>query len=92
MILGEYIKQPADRTDYDIDFTDWLIPGDSIADVSAQATPDTIRIDSIQNSTPRVKTWLSNGLDGVKYRISITITTHGGRVKQVEFNVKVKDY
>jgi hypothetical protein len=39
----------------------------------------------------RVKVWLSGGLDGVTYKLRATVDTEGGRRKEVDFKLKVKD-
>jgi hypothetical protein len=38
------------------------------------------------------KVYTSGGTDGVTYKITATVTTTGGRVKQAEIKVKVKEY
>ena len=37
------------------------------------------------------KQWVSGGTVGVTYKVTVTCTTNAGRVKQVEFTVKIKD-
>ncbi len=39
----------------------------------------------------RVKVWLSDGIDGVTYKLTLTIETEDGRVKEVDFKIKVKE-
>jgi hypothetical protein len=93
-ILAKFEKQPADVQDFDIDFTEWLAgmsdtaPGPTGVVVVA-TTGITITATSLLNGV--VKVWMSGGADGVTYKVTVTVTTVGGRVKQAEFNVKVKE-
>lgn len=97
MILDKYIKQPAEVKDYDIDFSEWLPTGDTISTYEADVVcivgtdDDTLTVDSQSASSTTVKTWLSGGTDGCTYKVTVTVTTVGGRVDQSEFKVKVKD-
>lgn len=102
MILGTFIKQPAEYLDYDIDFSDFLPGGDTLQytgnppvpnPLSVTATPAGITIGPtyVLNDGKAIKQWLSGGTNGVRYKITLTATTNGGRVKQVEFVVRVKD-
>lgn len=90
-ILGTFVKQPADRLDYDVDYTDWLTVGDSIEGALVMSSPNGLTVDSVFNNTPRIKIWLSGGTDKVRYKVTLTATTADGRVKQDEFLVVVKD-
>ncbi len=93
MILDTYTKQPAEVLDYDIDYTDWLEAGDII--VGKTVTVDTgLNIDSssIFGASLKVKVWLSGGTHGTTYKVTVTITTLLGMVKQDEFKIRVKEY
>ena len=94
-ILAKFEKQPADVQDFDIDFTEWLTgmvdtaPGPSGVEVVAEAGL-TILGCVLNNGV--VKVWTSGGTDGTTYKITVTVTTEGNRVKQAEIKVKVKEY
>jgi hypothetical protein len=91
MILGTFNKQPAEVMDYDIDFTKWMVEGDSI--VAALATVDNPGLTITQTliTTPVVKVWVSGGTTSNTYKITVIATSTGGRVKEVEFKLKVKE-
>jgi hypothetical protein len=99
MILMKYDKQPADVKDYDTDYTDWMPTGDAISTYSASVvcltdtteTSPTLLVDSQEATSLVLKTWLSGGTSGQTYKVTVTITTTGGRTDQAEFKVKVKD-
>lgn len=91
-VIGKVNKQPADRIDYDIDCSDLVAGGDSIASVAAPVvTPTGLTADAFVISANTVKIWFNSGVTGVTYKVEVTVTTTLGRVKQDEIKVKVKD-
>jgi hypothetical protein len=101
MILGRFIKQPAETLDYDIDFTEFLNDGDTLVSSGSPAVPVPLNVvvsptgltigGTYVLSGTTIKQWLSGGTDGIKYKVTLTATSNAGRVKQVEFYVRVKD-
>ena len=95
MILGTYRKQPADVRDVPITFYDYLAEfgdGDTIASATAVSDSTDLTIDSVSTFDASVVVWVRGGTNGGSYKVTITATTVAGRVKQVEFRVRVKDY
>lgn len=91
-MLGTVTKQPADVLDYDIDFSQWLPADDAVLSVTTAVEPTGVLVvDYTQVLSPTVKVWVSGGTDGSTYKVTLTATTDGGRVKQEEFKVRVKD-
>ena len=97
MILAKYEKQPAEVKDYDIDYSEWLGPvADTVASTTAivtsvtEAVP-TLEIDSIMETSTTVKLWVSGGTGGVSYKVTVQMTTTGGRLDESELVFKVKD-
>ena len=97
MILSRYTKQPVEVKDYDIDYSEWLGPvADTVASTTAivtsvtEAVP-TLEIDSIMESSTAVKLWISGGTAGVSYKVTVQMTTTGGRLDESELVFKVKD-
>jgi alkylation response protein AidB-like acyl-CoA dehydrogenase len=94
-ILAKFEKQPADEQDFDIDYGEWLAgmgdtaPGPGGVTVYAD-TGITVLAYVLTDGV--VKVWTSGGTDGTTYKITATVTTQGGRVKQAEIKVKVKEY
>lgn len=90
-ILGKFTKQPVEIQDYDIDFTSYLESLNDIAlsHVAAAETGLTVLSSALTDGV--VKVFVSGGLDGSSYKVSATITTQGGRVKQGDILVKVKE-
>lgn len=101
MILGKFIKQPAETLDYDIDFSEFLTDGDTLLATGNPPVPSPLNVVVDQPGlslgptfivgTNTIKQWVSGGTNGVKYKITITATSNAGRVKQVEFVIRVKD-
>lgn len=101
MIIGKFIKQPAEILDYDIDFSEFLADGDTLISTGNPAVPSPLNVvvtppgltlgPTFVLSGVTLKQWLSGGTDGVKYKVTVTATSNAGRVKQVEFVVRVKD-
>lgn len=93
MILGAVTQQPAERLDYDIDYAeqDFLTTGETIS--SAVATVDPVGLTvALVNVSPRIKLWIEGGTAGTTYKVTTTATTSGGRIKQDELKVRIKDY
>lgn len=101
MIIGKFTKQPAENLDYDVDFSEFLADGDTLVSTGNPPEPSpknvvvepaglTLGPTFVVNDTI-IKQWVSGGVDGTKYKITITATSNAGRVKQVEFQIRVKD-
>lgn len=91
-VLASFIKQPADVQDYDIDFSKYLDAIDDTADRYSVTTGEGLNIDYSQLVDKRIKVWVSGGISGTVYKVTVTLTTFGGRTKQVEIKIKVKEY
>ena len=90
-ILGKFTKQPADVLDYDFDYSDWL--DDRVDTIATQTvTADTgITVGTVSNASGVVKAWISGGTDGQTYKVTCTMTSAGGRIKQAEISIRVKE-
>lgn len=101
MILGKFTKQPAETLDFDIDFSEFLSDGDSLVVVGDPPVPSPLDVvvspvgltlgPTIVVNGLVIKQWVSGGTDGQKYKITLTATSNAGRIKQVEFIVRVKE-
>jgi hypothetical protein len=91
MILGTFQKQPVDRLDYDVTYANWLTEGDNVGSVTTNVTPEGLTVETVYVHDPIVKIWLSGGESGTTYKVTLTISTDDGRIRQDEFKVKVKD-
>lgn len=90
-ILDNFSKQSAEVQDYDIDFTEYLYPFTDTP-LSFTVTADTgitLALSSITGNV--VKVWLAGGTDQIDYKVSIVMTTTGGRVKQADIVIRVQN-
>lgn len=90
-VLGSFTKQPAEKESYSINYEDDLIGADGIASAVVAVDQVGLTITASVVVSPRVKVFLADGIDGVRYKVTVTATTDDGRVLQDEFIVKVKD-
>lgn len=100
MILDRKEKQPAEVKDYPIDYSEWLgeiSGGDTLASAVAVAVCTTdaadtaLVVDQVVLSNTALAVWLSAGTANQNYKVTVTVTTTGGRVDESEFIVKLKD-
>lgn len=92
-MLGIVTKQPADILDYDIDFSDWIADDDLITNGTVTIDPTGALIsNTVQIHSPTVKVWLAGGTNNSTYKVTLLASTRQGRVKEVEFKVRVREY
>jgi hypothetical protein len=90
-LLGKFIKQPGEVLDYDVDFSEWFgnrtdTPASHTATAEAGLT-----VVSSQLSGNIVKVICSGGVDAVAYKVTVRLTTSAGLIKEVDFQVKIKE-
>ena len=84
-----FYKQPDEVLDYDIDLTDWMADSDTVTGTTASADSGlTVTVSNATTTTPKI--WCSSGTDGATYKVTATITTDGGRTKEVDFKIAVR--
>jgi hypothetical protein len=74
-------KSPAAILTYDIDWSPWLVPGETIVDATITADAGiTVNPSGKSTSTSAgvVTFWLGGGASGATYMVTITITTSSG--------------
>lgn len=91
MNLGNFTKQPVEVKDYDLDYTDWLTASDNVESATVTVEPAGLTVESVFVNDPRIKIWVSGGTDATQYKLTVTMTSADGRVKQDEFKIRVKD-
>lgn len=88
-------KRPDDHLDYDVEYERWLSDDDSVQSAEAEVDPvsDTtpLVIESVQLFGTIVKVWISGGINGISYKVKVTATTTEGRVKEIEFIIRVTE-
>lgn len=97
-----FTKQPAERLAYDFEFLEWFenLEGDDIEAASVEVVSASVGAVSdlaveqplrINSPSTRVKIWIEGGVNGVRYKLTLTIDTEGGRRKTVDFYLRVKE-
>lgn len=71
-------KSPSDVLDYAVDFADFLAD-DTITNAVITVSPSDMTVSNITWTGTNVSFWLSAGDLDVRYTVSVTITTNGGR-------------
>lgn len=90
--IDQFVKRPADRQDYDINFGPYLAPfspPDTLSGAPAVVAAAGITLEAVAVSDSVVKVWLSGGTADTTYPIKCTVTTSGGRVLETEIAVLV---
>lgn len=91
-VLGKFIKQPAEKESYSIEYADDLVDADAIASAVVTVEPVGLTIVSSLVAGTRVKVLVSDGANGTRYKVTVTATTDDGRILQDEFVISIKDY
>ena len=85
-----FVKDPNAVLDYTVDWSSWLVSGDTIS-VSVWVVPAGITKDSDTSNTTEATVWLSGGTVGLSYRLTNRITTTDGRTDERSLTVAIKD-
>src|SRR5690554_4162498 len=98
-ILRDFEKQPRERKDYDVEYIKWLTRvQDVIASfkthVECLTDPDdsSLEIYSSDYTDMTIKLWVSGGEDEQRYKVTILMTTAGGRTDESEVIFRIKDH
>ena len=90
-IVATYKQQPADNLDYAFDYTEFLQSGDSVASGTITVSPSGLTVTGPVVSGKQLKYWVTGGASGVKYKVTVTMRTAVGRIKQDEAIFQIKD-
>jgi hypothetical protein len=90
MRLGTASQQPNEKISYTVEYAD-VLDQDRIANAGAVASPDGLTVTNVGPYDSRVKFWVTGGVDGTTYKITVTMNTNDGRVFQDEILMKIKE-
>ena len=92
-VIASFKKQPVERLDYNVDYEPWLDSGDSLSEVTTSVSPaGELAVFSSAIIGKRIQLWISDGVDKKTYKVTVTVTTSAGRIKQDEVSFSVKEY
>lgn len=106
MAIGTFTKQPAEILDFDIDYSEFFdaLGGDTISGMPTAAVtaassgvvadltlgPGSLpEVDLVSNQIAKV--WVGAGISGATYKVTVTMTSAGGRVKEADVTVRVRE-
>ena len=93
-LLGKFVKQPAEVLDYRFDFTEWLRDcQDSIDSVQVDAfgSGALLQVAQVGHLDGSVAALVARGQNGQTYKLTCTITTTGGRIKEADVSIRIKE-
>lgn len=88
--MKTWSKQPNDHLDYDLVLREWLPGDDRLTTIEIEA-PAGIDVTGTSINDNRAKIWIEGGEDGQRYKFSAILITQGGREKEVDFAINVRD-
>lgn len=96
MRLSTYVKTPAERKRYAIDYSEWLDTAETLTDVNFSVTPATttpFSVDAFVLDTDfkSVIFFVSGGENTKQYTVDVRATTSGGQIKEDTIIYTVRD-
>lgn len=88
--MNTFTKQSTELLDYKLDFSEWLAGGDTISSTD-ETIPDGLTLDKKVTDSTMVTLFIKGGTDGETYKVTSKVTTTSGLIKEVDFQIKVKD-
>lgn len=82
-------KGPGELLDYPITIDFAATPGDTITGTPTWTIPTGLTLFNQSNTTTMVVVWLGGGTPGVRYTVSFSAQTAGGRTIERSFEVRV---
>lgn len=86
-MTAKFTKCASERLDYDFDYTNALVGGDTIT--ASVFDIDILIYDGNSYSTKAAKVWIKSGVVGVTYNVLNTITTAQGRIFTRKFEILI---
>jgi hypothetical protein len=83
-------KDPSALLDYTLDWSAWLVAGDTILTAAFVAPPDLVVDDSSRVDTAAT-VWLSGGTHGKYYEVRCAVTTANGREDTRSFLIACRE-
>lgn len=90
-ILAKFEKQPSEVQDYDIDYSEYLTALEDTAATAVVTCDSGLTVISSSVIGSVVKVWVSGGDSGATYKVTSLLTTTGGRKREADIKVKVKE-
>lgn len=96
MKLAKFVKSPAERKRYQIDYSEWLDTAETVQSIVFTVSPSTgtlpLVVDAYTIGSPATSVvfFANYGDDGIGYTVDVVMTTSGGQIKedQILFSVR----
>jgi len=91
MRLGTFIKTPAERKRYAVDYSNWLETGETVSSYTITPTSGlTISSSTLTTGNTVLVFFVAGGTAGQQYTLDILANTSGGQIKEdtVLFNIR----
>tara|TARA_R110000737_G_scaffold327515_1_gene341822 strand:- start:174 stop:446 length:273 start_codon:yes stop_codon:yes gene_type:complete len=89
--MTTFLKQPAEVLDYTFNLDKWMATGDTVQSATATSTPLGLTTTVTNGTTTSPSVWASGGADGKLYKVTLTVATTDGRIKEFEMNLQVAE-
>ena len=92
MATKVFEKQPLEVIDYFFNYVDWLASkSDTSASYTLTAATGITLVSHSEVSAGVIQVFISGGTSGQRYKVTCHLTTTGGRVKELDLILKIKD-
>lgn len=94
MPLRKFLKTPAERKRYSVDYSDWLDSGELLSALAFTVVPaGSLTISGPTYGSPSTSAafFALGGVNGNTYEVILTATTSGGQIKQDSVLYTVRD-
>lgn len=91
MTVRKFNKQPVEQDDVEFDFSAYLERRNDLIQSVDVVSEEGLSVLSFVHSDGVVQARVAGGTDGEQYKVSATITTTGGRVKQGDLIIRVRE-
>ncbi|MEA3639909.1 MAG: hypothetical protein VBE63_08195 [Lamprobacter sp.] len=92
MRLGAANQQPGERLSYTVWYNDALTVSDNALESSVTVEPaGELVISEVQTLADRARFWVSGGVSGTQYKVTISTSTEEGRVFEDELIFRIQE-
>ena len=91
MRLGTVRQQPNERLSYSVTYEDVLTDNDNVSAATASVDPVGLTVDNVSVIDPRVRFWVTGGVSGTRYKVTLSVDTDDGRHYEDEIMFLIRE-
>lgn len=91
MRVGATTQQPKERFSYTVDYSLAMNATDSIVSATAEVFPVGLVVESTSHQSKNVRFWVSGGVSGSTYKVTLSVSTADGWTFEDEVIFKIKE-